>query len=348
VRSKNSKQKKNKILNEKRKMKKYMQRDSLKEYLKKVNNELEETKKRNFLLRIKSNSVVKFKQNRSTFLNTGTSNRTKFANWGTNARSRDFLIDKLSSPLPSFSENSTSAFGGSLILGKGAFGKIELCKITHMDLVVASKTISGTISDVKAEALVMQQVAGHKSFPYIYGIKEPGVLLMEFIGTIKCGSIAKGEPVTFYLRKKIIKVAQWFRIASELVQAVSFLHSKFILHNDIHGNNVLITEGKQVKLIDFGKCSLIQCPVTYNITVGSKEHEKYNKYHRHLAHELRNITGSTQTVLTDTYSVGYVLKNIGHYESNESLFNIGRKMQKNNPIERLTLQDSRLYFLKEQ
>ena len=54
-----------------------------------------------------------------------------------------------------------------------------------MEIVVACKTVLATLKDVKAEIYVMQQVAGHQNLPYFYGIMEPGLILMEFIGTIK-------------------------------------------------------------------------------------------------------------------------------------------------------------------
>ena len=54
-----------------------------------------------------------------------------------------------------------------------------------MEIVVACKTVLATLKDVKAEIYVMQQMAGHQSLTYFYGLMESGLILMEFIGTIK-------------------------------------------------------------------------------------------------------------------------------------------------------------------
>ena len=41
---------------------------------------------------------------------------------------------------------------------------------------------------------------------------------------------------------------------------------------------------------------------------------KYDKYHRHLAYELRNETNTHQSILTDTYSISYMFQLVGALE----------------------------------
>ena len=64
----------------------------------------------------------------------------------------------------------------------------------------------------------------------------------------------------------------WFNIARKLVEALSFLHNKGILYNDIHGENILIRPYDTPCLIDFEKATLIEAPLMYDIIPGSKEH----------------------------------------------------------------------------
>ena len=156
----------------------------------------------------------------------------------------------------------------------------------------------------------MQQVAGHRYFPYVYGIMEPGLILMEFIGKIKLGNVMIGKAIHSYLGSFLIPKATWFCIVKDIVKAIIFVHSMGLLHNDIHCSNVLINEKFIPKIIDFGKATLTDAPITYNIENGSNESEKY-KCHRHLAYEIRNVKGTKQSICTDTYSVGYLLKSIG-------------------------------------
>ena len=54
--------------------------------------------------------------------------------------------------------------------------------------------------------------------------------------------------------------------------------------------------------------TLIDAPVSYNTGNGSQESNKYNKFHRYLAYEIRDIKGTKQSICTDTYLVVICLK----------------------------------------
>ena len=262
--------------------------------------------------------------------------------------SQNALLSKLSGHIPKFFDTDVSPYGGSdFTVGKGASGEVTLLKIDHMEIVVASKAVSATLKEVKAKIYAMQQVGGHWCIPYVYGIMERGLILIEFIGTIKSGNVMISKTIHSYLWNFVIPKATWFSIVKDVVKAIMFLHSMGLLHNDIHCSNVLITEKFIPKKIDFGKVTLIDAPIFYNLENGSKESEKYNKCHRHLAYEIRNVKGTKQSICTDTYSVDYLLKNIGQYEKIDWLFNVGRELKLNNSCERLTLQDSVIHLMKD-
>ena len=75
--------------------------------------------------------------------------------------------------------------------------------------------------------------------------------------------------------------------------------------------------GIHCKDIRFGKATHANKPAIYNLT--DEEKLKYNKHHRHLAHELRNIKGSKQSSSTDAFSVERVRKSIGHIMNLENI-----------------------------
>ena len=101
-------------------------------------------------------------------------------------------------------------------------------------------------------------------------------------------------------------ILKWESICSDIIRAVHSLHLKGILHNDLHCNNALLRGDCHVKMIDFGKCTLIKDPVIYAIEPGSEKQKPYNKYHCHLEYELRHFPGSKVSCKTDIYSIGYI------------------------------------------
>ena len=97
------------------------------------------------------------------------------------------------------------------------------------------------------------------------------------------------------------------------MQGIGIIHERFnILHNDIHPGNIIVNNvSNRAIIINFGKVTPVSNQITYNLTESQKY--VYNRNHRHLAHELRNIAGTKQSEATDAYSVGFVVKRIGCY-----------------------------------
>ena len=59
---------------------------------------------------------------------------------------------------------------------------------------------------------------------------------------------------------------------------------------------------------------MTDAPVSYNNGNHSKQSDKYNTFHHHLVHEIRDIRETKQLFCTNTYLVGYLLKSIGQHE----------------------------------
>ena len=54
---------------------------------------------------------------------------------------------------------------------------------------MACKAVSANLKDVKAEIYVIQQMARYQCFLCVSGIMEPGLTLMELVGTIKLENV---------------------------------------------------------------------------------------------------------------------------------------------------------------
>lgn len=145
------------------------------------------------------------------------------------------------------------------------------------------------------------------------------------------------------IRERRLNTCKLMFVCRSVWEAVTYIHQKGILHNDIKRDNIVVTDTRVV-LIDFGKATMINCPVIYNIFPNSKEHFMYNQNHRHLAHELRNIPNSKQSIYTDIYSIGYMFKHSAAAFLYDPIIELGRLMKKNQPNERLSLKDSCLIW----
>ena len=96
-----------------------------------------------------------------------------------------------------------------------------------------------------------------------------------------------------------------------------------------------LEQRSEVKIIDFGKNILLSNPLKYSLN--HAERMKYNKYHRHLTYELRNGTNIYQSVVTDTYSIGYMFQLVGAFEKFDFFENEGKQMKSRSPIRRMSI-----------
>jgi serine/threonine protein kinase len=142
-------------------------------------------------------------------------------------------------------------------IGEGGMAEVYKATDLNLDRFVAIKFIhlQGETSDTslarfKQEALALAKL----SHPYILSIFDIGelegrpYLVMEYIpgGTLK--DMLKGKPIPWE------RAAQ---ITISLARALETAHSKGIIHRDVKPANILMANGRDPKLSDFGIAKLI-------------------------------------------------------------------------------------------
>ncbi|MGZ4840290.1 MAG: protein kinase domain-containing protein [Candidatus Angelobacter sp.] len=132
-------------------------------------------------------------------------------------------------------------------LGSGGMGEVYLAEDTTLRRAVAIKRVSSGSSDVSRLVREGQRASAlnHPNIASIYDVLEDRgevLLVMEFV-----------EGTT--LREKLagpMSPEDFLPIAIECAEALAAAHEKNILHSDIKPENIMLTSGGHVKLLDFG------------------------------------------------------------------------------------------------
>ena len=293
-------------------------------------------KRENFLLKGALESVRRKAQTQTTHNNKASLIGTKKKRYSQAAAKKSIVDHFVSMPAQMMPEAVTKLKDTKY---SGTFGSVSVVRLNNLGILAAGKNIFLEHSnnlDIAAEVRIMHALSGHPLFPYCFGFISPNLVISQLLGKYE------NNMLTVHTLDKAYNLheLQLVKISCQLIEGIIFMHKLGILHNDVKGNNLILHYNPtlQLKIIDFGKATLVSNSEYYNLD--EKEKKKYNKNHRYLAHELRNIPHSKQTVLTDTYSVGYVLKYFGHKNGCEHVNIIGRQMKSETTTSRLTLSNA--------
>ena len=250
-----------------------------------------------------------------------------------------YTSETLQQQIKSLDKSSLMACGScSCELGSGTFGKCTKMIFCSTEVAVKTTTLhSYSHKDIMFEAFVMTKVCcGHPNLPLFIGVCDQLDGISKPLLVSKFYSVA-GEPRT--LHQHLIRESKLYttgavndlaRILLGVCHGVEAVHQKGYLHNDLKCDNVVLSDCVPYMekaptvwpvIIDFGKAKPLSSPKSYKLN--QAEMEQYLHRYTHLAPEL--IKGlHTQSILTDVYSLGHIVKKVATVISSQELRRIAR------------------------
>ena len=147
----------------------------------------------------------------------------------------------------------------TFIIGKGGYAEVWLVKNIETKELYALKVISKqSLKDFRVrrnlkEEIRIQQKINHKNIIKIYDLmadKENVYIVMEY---------SNGGNLFQYIHKKErLCETEAYKIFVQVCSAVDFLHRNSLIHRDIKPENILLTNSGDVKLCDFGCCTVCE------------------------------------------------------------------------------------------
>lgn len=144
------------------------------------------------------------------------------------------------------------------VVGNGTYGQVYKGRHVKTGQLAAIKVMDVTEDEeeeIKQEINMLKKYSHHRNIATYYGafIKKspPGNddqlwLVMEFCGAGSVTDLVKNT------KGNTLKEDCIAYICREILRGLAHLHAHKVIHRDIKGQNVLLTENAEVKLVDFG------------------------------------------------------------------------------------------------
>jgi eukaryotic-like serine/threonine-protein kinase len=172
------------------------------------------------------------------------------------------LINPLDPDSPRSADRSGECFGVYTIvrlLGEGGMGSVFLAERSdgQFQQQVALKLIRDNFAtrQQRERFLRERQILARLKHPHIAQLHDGGLaadgapyFTLEYVD---------GAPITRYCDQRGLTIEQRLRLLLDVCDAVQYAHRNLIVHRDLKPSNILVTDGGQVKLLDFGIAKLL-------------------------------------------------------------------------------------------
>ncbi len=187
------------------------------------------------------------------------------------------------------------------LLGKGATGTVYLAVDSFSGRQVALKTIEpevfqdaefGTV--YRAQFLNEASLAGNLRHPHIVGILD--AVVQDDSGHIAMELVTGGDLSAHVHTGSLLPVADVLQIGFKCCGALDYAFQEGIVHRDIKPANIMLAQGTEVKIADFGAAFLKKSHAVQTAAMGSPFYMSPEQ-----------IEGAEPGFASDMYSLGVVL-----------------------------------------
>jgi len=127
-------------------------------------------------------------------------------------------------------------------LGKGNFGAVYTTEASN---VLAKVSHNPVMNDLCGEAAIMQHLGHHRAIPRFFGFEANTLFIERFLDTQTLSrAVTPG-----------LEASVQIYLLMQLADALAFMHSKKIMHNDLNVNNIIMNHNWNLFLIDMGLAS---------------------------------------------------------------------------------------------
>jgi serine/threonine-protein kinase len=128
-------------------------------------------------------------------------------------------------------------------------------------------------------------------------------------------------PLDEYVKKEALPIKKRLTLFIEICRAVSFAHSRLVVHCDLKPSNIMVDQSHRPILLDFGIATLIEADISsgqHGATQTRQARQAFTP--RYASPEIK--AGTAINTATDLYSLGVVLGELVEGESNKEIDSI--------------------------